>query len=197
MPVINNNPQLKVQDLNLEPIGIEPAPIVNGNVYYDSGSGTDYGAPGLRMATDTGIYRDLAPYIEGTFTPVLGDGTNNFTLSVAVGRYVLVGRLCYVDFTITATSAGSASGDALITMPFATPTTSNAHGFVNIGYLNDVTLNSIWIGLALRGNPNTANFHLVGTVNDAVGYNLQCSAIDASSEIQGSGCYIIKTFPTS
>ena len=42
----------------------------------------------------------LDDYEEGTFTPTIGDGTNNYTLNVAVGTYTKVGNLVHVDVTV-------------------------------------------------------------------------------------------------
>jgi len=46
----------------------------------------------------------------GTFTPVIGDGTNNYTLSAASGFYARSGKLITVSVRVTWSSIGSASG---------------------------------------------------------------------------------------
>lgn len=43
-----------------------------------------------------------------TYTPTIGDGTNNFTTSTAVGNYMIIGNLVWVTIRIVWTGKGSA-----------------------------------------------------------------------------------------
>ena len=64
----------------------------------------------------------LDDYEEGTWTPVLSDGTNNATMDsgTSEGRYTKVGRIVTINFTVLTSSLGSVTGDIRITgLPFA------------------------------------------------------------------------------
>src|SRR5688572_17127941 len=50
----------------------------------------------------------LDDYEEGTFTPTVGDGTNNYTLDIATGVYTKIGNLVKVDVACRWTGIGSA-----------------------------------------------------------------------------------------
>ncbi len=69
----------------------------------------------------------LDDYEEGTWTPVLGDGTNNVsTYYYQFGSYIKIGKMVYIQCTISVNNKGSITGDLRIAgLPF-TP-----------GYLND------------------------------------------------------------
>jgi hypothetical protein len=55
----------------------------------------------------------LDDYEEGTFTPTLGDGTNNFTLTSQTGLYTKVGNLVFIAVGIIWSSIGSAGTSSL------------------------------------------------------------------------------------
>jgi hypothetical protein len=62
----------------------------------------------------------LDDYREGTFTPVLSDGTNNATASSAIGRYTKIGRIVTIEIGLTTSALGSVTGNLRITgLPFA------------------------------------------------------------------------------
>lgn len=62
----------------------------------------------------------LDDYEEGTWTPVLSDGTNNATMDVGtVGRYTKIGNRVFVYCRIDTSSLGSVSGSLRVTgLPF-------------------------------------------------------------------------------
>lgn len=59
-------------------------------------------------------------YEEGTWTPVLSDGTNNATMEASTeGKYTRIGRVVYLNFTVYTSSLGSVTGDIRVTgLPF-------------------------------------------------------------------------------
>lgn len=71
----------------------------------------------------------------GSYTPTIGDGTNNFTTSTALGKYAFIGNLYFVSIRLVWTSKGSASGTqpVLISLPF-TVGSSNVVTCASIGY---------------------------------------------------------------
>jgi len=103
---------------------------IAGNlVISTSGKGIDFSAtPG------TGTSELLADYEEGTWTPVLSDGTNNATMTGGnVGRYVKVGSQVTIFAFVTTSSLGSVSGNLRITgIPFNAG--SNMYAGVAAGY---------------------------------------------------------------
>jgi len=77
----------------------------------------------------------LDDYEEGTFTPVLSDGSNNATASVAVGSYRKIGDAVFIKGYILVTSLGSVSGSLRLTgLPFTSSSTANTHSSVSFGY---------------------------------------------------------------
>ena len=75
-------------------------------VIYDASAGTD------KKIT----YGDVV-YNIGTWTPVLnfGGATTGITYGTQTGNYYRIGSLYFVEFSITLTSKGSATGNATIT----------------------------------------------------------------------------------
>lgn len=84
-----------------------------GSVYYNSGAGTDHGFGGLRVLQG-GSFADIPIYSQGTFTPIIGDGTNDFTMTTQVGRYVRTGNHVHAEVQIVYSGKGSASGPLVI-----------------------------------------------------------------------------------
>lgn len=84
---------------------------------------------------------NLDTYEQGTWTPILGDGTNNATLSTAVGAYTRVGRVVEILGRVTLTSVGSVSGGIQISgLPFVTINSSAAPAATILGNSAALTL---------------------------------------------------------
>jgi hypothetical protein len=120
-------------DLELEGASIRFAPTGTERVRVT--------ADGLTFNGDTAAANALDDYEEGTFTPVLSDGTNNATMDVgSVGFYTKIGRVVYCSFTVYTSSLGSVSGNLQVTgLPFATGAsfgpsvfTTSANQFLNV-----------------------------------------------------------------
>lgn len=86
---------------------------------------------------------------KGTFTPTLGDGTNNYTLSTALGWYTLIVDMVFVDVNISWSSIGSA-GAAQLRMgglPFTALNTTDYRATSNFGFISGIdttaTLNQV------------------------------------------------------
>lgn len=61
----------------------------------------------------------LDDYEEGTWTPVLSDGTNNATMGSAAGSYTKIGRQVFCKCRVVTTALGSVSGGIRVTgLPF-------------------------------------------------------------------------------
>lgn len=75
---------------------------------------------GVLFNGDTAAANTLDDYEEGTFTPVLSDGSNNATASVAVGKYTKKGNEVSITIAYISSNLGSVSGAIRLTgLPFA------------------------------------------------------------------------------
>ena len=84
---------------------------------------------GVTSNTDSNTLDD---YEEGTWSPVITDGTNNATMRSGFdkGAYTKIGNLVHVQGDVEITSLGSVSGDIEISgLPFAATSASDRIGF--------------------------------------------------------------------
>ena len=96
--------------------------ITNGNLIVADGHGIDFSATGNgsgSMASEL-----LDDYEEGTWTPVLSGASTAGTFSAGsgtAGRYIKIGKLCYVAVSIRNSTLSSAAGALKISgLPYAT-----------------------------------------------------------------------------
>ncbi len=76
----------------------------------------------------------LDDYEEGTWTPVLSDGTNNATATTAVGTYTKIGSTVHIKGNLGTSSLGSVTGNIQIDgLPFAANSTSNTNSSIYAG----------------------------------------------------------------
>lgn len=75
-----------------------------------------------------------------TYTPVLSDGTNNFTMSSQSGVYMVLGNMVWVNVRIVWSGKGSAvsTNGIQITLPFASVITGNPNIAFALGDTNGV-----------------------------------------------------------
>ena len=92
----------------------------------------------------------LDDYEEGTWTPVLSDGSNNATAATAVGTYTKIGNLVTLRWLYTCSSLGSVSGNTRFTgLPFTPKNTANNQG---------VFIAGVAAGLGTGGGENIGGF---------------------------------------
>ena len=106
-----------------------------GDLIMADGKGIDFSADASPAAGMTAEILD--DYEEGTWIPVVSDGTNPMTMhsSYDEGYYTKIGNLVTVSGYITTTSLGSASGDIRITgLPFTVANNSAAYVSSAMGY---------------------------------------------------------------
>jgi len=101
-----------------------------GNITVDAISTIDMGANKVTnvaeptalqdAATKNYVDNSVAAYSEGTWIPVLSDGTNDATMSgTTAGFYEKIGRIVNIRMVVETTSLGSVSGDIRVTgLPF-------------------------------------------------------------------------------
>lgn len=88
-------------------------------------SGEIRSSVGILFGTDTAAANALDDYEEGTWSPVLTDGTNNATMSASAGgAYTKIGRMVTVTGRVITTALGSVTGPVFISgLPFASGAT--------------------------------------------------------------------------
>jgi len=92
---------------------------------------------GVTLGTAAGVYsadKTLDDYEEGTWTPVISDGTNNATSNIAVGSYTKTGNHVHVQGRVRLSSLGSATGALEMTgLPFTSQSLANNFCAMTIG----------------------------------------------------------------
>jgi len=92
---------------------------------------------GVTLGTAAGVYsadKTLDDYEEGTWIPVISDGTNNATSNIAVGSYTKTGNHVHVQGRVRLSSLGSATGALEITgLPFTSQSLANNFCAMTIG----------------------------------------------------------------
>ena len=143
---------------------------------------------GISFDTSNNI---LDIYEEGTFTPLLGDGTNfDATQSINVGRYTRVGNRVLFQLFLTTTSLGTISGNLRIAgLPFGAANQTNAHNSITCGY--GAGLNLPTAGQSVGGYIGPNNTHITLQLWDAMAGTtiLQSGEWSATGSIMMSGVY--------
>jgi hypothetical protein len=118
--------------------GINSLGIEDNLVISTNGKGIDFSATADAGGSASELLDD---YEEGTWTPVLSDGSNNATSSVAVGFYTKIGRLVHVKARLTTSSLGSVSGNLRVTgLPYASASDADSHGTCAFGQGNSLSI---------------------------------------------------------
>ena len=110
--------------------------------------------PGTQ-ATSAGA-NTLDDYEEGTFSPLLFDGTTTATATVRVGRYTKIGNRVLFNLRVNCTNATSLGSLRITGLPFASNATSNGDTAFAIGYTD---------GMAITATANVGASTEVGTSN--------------------------------
>ena len=157
----------------------------SGSLIVDSGQGIDFSA-----TSGTGTSELFSDYEEGTWTPVISDGTNNGTSNVVVGTYIKTGNHVHVQGRVRLSSLGSVSGAVRLTgLPFASKTLSNNFGVMVVGRAAGL---NVTVGTAVYGDLRSNVDYVNLIINDAtVGTsNLQDTEFTADGDISFSMDYI-------
>lgn len=103
--------------------------LVAGSRYYLQDAGGLGTSPGtvhvsvlVAASTTTGWLiwgtQDTPEYEEGTWTPLITDGTNNATMTTQDGSYTRIGDICFVFANVVVNSPGSVATARLAGLPF-------------------------------------------------------------------------------
>ena len=154
---------------------------VGGATPSTSGSGVTFPAT-QSASTDVNTLDD---YEEGTWTPVISDGTNNATMTTTSGNYVKIGSMVYITCNAYVAAIGSLSGPLrIIGLPF---TISGDGSGVACGYGQQLSITAgnavslygasgttyyqLRIWNATTGTGQLAASNLIGA-NSGVGFSL-------------------------
>lgn len=166
------------------------ATLSTGNlVIGTSGKGIDFSATADATATS----ELLADYEEGTWTPVLSDGTNNATMSASTaGSYTKIGNTVFYRARVRLTSLGSVSGNIRVTgLPYTvTNNNSNYGGGSTAAYGGSLSLTA---GVSVSQIPvaTTAYIGLYTWDSTAGCTAMQATEFTASGDLYISGQYYV------
>ena len=158
-------------------------------------AGIDFSASQSAPDAGTSTSEVLDGYEEGTWTPVLSDGTNNFTMaSNQNANYTKVGRAVHFNAEFGTGSIGSASGALLLTgLPF-TSASSTSEGCVNFGFIRKFNYSSNAIQLSAMVNGGATTISFFESVDDSTEVTVQCSQADFAGTgffMRISGTYFV------
>jgi len=121
-----------------------------------------------------------------SYTPVIGNGTFNFTTTTHSGYYAKVGNLVYFEAWLVWSGKGSAaSGNLSVTLP-PVPVASPRAAF-NIGYVTGVTGVSQLVAITDGGGTSVSIDSFSGTTGSTTGVPVTSCA--TTGEIQITGTY--------
>jgi len=132
--------------------------LTSSDLILTSGNGIDFSATANGSGTTTSELFD--DYEEGTFTPVLSDGTNTATHAIQLGTYTKIGNRVHFNIQLSTTSLGSVSGALQITgMPFTSNSATNNNNSVLAGFALNLAITA---GTNIVGHytPSTTAFAL-------------------------------------
>lgn len=187
LPIVQSGATVKVAVSDLtagRAISATQLTLTTGNVIVASGQGIDFSAtPG------TGTSELFADYEEGTWTGTIIGSTTAGTASYAArtGNYTKVGNVVHFDIYLS-WSAGTGTGNLLISgLPF-TSKSGDSYGEVSIGDFNNVTLIALNVATA-RTNPSSTQiiFNQYPTGGGAV----NAVAYDAAGYVVLGGFYFV------
>jgi hypothetical protein len=166
----------------------------NGALILSGGTATADGIglvfPASQSASTNANYLD--DYEEGTWSPIISDGTNNAPMDVnrAIGNYVKVGRIVHLTGHIAPNGLGSVTGNVRITgLPFANTSgtasrTSQALGAVF--FLNIAAGQTV--GVSIEENDTFVQLYLYDSAAGVT--NLQASELSSDGGLLFGFTYI-------
>jgi hypothetical protein len=132
----------------------------------------------------------LDDYEEGTWTPTLGDGTNNYTLDFQSGHYQKVGIWVQLHGFGSWTSIGSAGASQLRMggLPFTSSADFNNYS-VTLGHLDGVDTTATLNQIVARIGPSGTAIGFARLNDNAGATNLPANSSSASGSVWVGGSY--------
>lgn len=134
------------------------------------------------------VIETIPYYKEGTWTPTVGDGTNNFTLTTAIGNWTRKENEVTFYCRVVWSSKGSASGTVRISLPFTVRNITSFRVAFYLGKVNGVTFAD---GIEAATDGNLAYLvlrSLTSGTNDAA---IAASGYASTGEIWISGTFLV------
>lgn len=152
----------------------------------------------LMLGTATGavtgdmLASGLIETSHGTWTPAFVGTTiaGTFTYTTQLGRYIKIGKRCWLDFNVhISVVTVAATGNLTITgLPFASVTAAGYAGMIPVA-CDKVTVLGTTVQLMGRVASNVVVIDFIETGNNIAATLLPASAISAGTTIEGSFCY--------
>jgi len=148
----------------------------------------DFSTAGVYLGTAAAANL-LDDYEEGTWTPVLSDGTNDATHTSQLGRYTKIGNKVYVSGFVLLSSKGSVSGNLRVTgLPFAAIGTNPVEA-ISIATTGALNLAASGQSMIMYAGAGTTNLNL-RTWDGVVGATpTQDTEITNTTSLHFSGFY--------
>lgn len=128
----------------------------------------------------------ITPAIQ-TWAVTIGDGTNNFTTPTASGAYTRIGNQITIWVFINWSSKGSATGQVMVSLPFAI-SASIQRAVFTLGYVSNVTVLS---PILISGSTGQTAISLYTFNSGSPPSSLTAIGFGGSGEIQITGTYYI------
>ena len=157
-------------------------------VYMAQDSGATIYANGINFPDDAATdhsadVNTLDNYEEGTYTPVVSNGSSNYSASTASGHYTVIGQEVFVQVYIVSSEAGS-GGTLQVTLPFNYNAGGNAY-ITATPRFSGLDLGADCVQLML-GNSSSGTSNLLffqEQKDDAAHSNLSASAYSSGDTI--------------
>jgi len=173
---------------------ISPITTVANGVLITGNSGVpsylSNGTDGQILTATSGsnpTWQDNISFSLTPYTPTVGDGSNFFTLSTAIGSYMNIGPITIVFIHVVWTGLGGATGAIDISLPFSSSTTPD-RPCMTLGYMSGFTLAS---GEWLTGGIDAGTAFAKFFVNNNTGFQsvLAASQCNTNGEFQFQGLF--------
>lgn len=156
---------------------------IKGNVSGSTAAPSDLSAANVRAMLGDSV---------GTWAPTVGDGTNNFSLSTALGHYTILQNTVFYTIHVIWSSKGSATGNMRVSLPFASLSTTNYRGSANVGWSTGlVWTQAVKDCFPIASLDNNVSYINIGSeASDGTStVNVACSAAASTGDMQISGFY--------
>ncbi len=149
------------------------------------------GSGGIQFNGDTAAANALDDYEEGTWTPVISDGTNNATMGGSTsGRYTKIGNLVTVTGYVVTTALGSVSGNVRITgLPFTGGAGAGNYAGGSVGYAEGLNISANQVVSMYVAETN----YIVPTLFDSTAGTTNLQASEWSAD---GGIFLALTYRT-
>jgi hypothetical protein len=164
--------------------------ISSGNLILSSGNGIDFSAASNAAGMTSELLDD---YEVGTFTPSLtfAGGSTGISYSEREGLYVKVGKILWVQITISLSSKGSSSGNAELSLPFTVENVSGNRGGGSFQVVNNMaSINGLPSFYGSQNNSIAELYQMSGTPGSQVGVaNLTNSNFNNNTSFRVCGTF--------